>query len=74
MVIPVKHITSLATMDDADAQIVGKMVQAANQVAREQGLTDRGYRLIINSGADAGQEVQHLHMHLMGGRTLNWDN
>ncbi len=74
MVIPVKHITSLATMTDADAAIVGKMVRAANQVAREQGLAERGYRLTINSGADAGQEVQHLHIHLMGGRPLNWDN
>jgi histidine triad (HIT) family protein len=74
MVIPVKHIISLAAMSDADTPIVGKMVQAANQVAREQGLADKGYRLTINSGPDAGQVVQHLHIHLMGGRELKWEN
>ena len=74
MVIPVKHITSLATMTYADASLVGKMVAAANKVAREQGLSEKGYRLTINSGADAGQVVQHLHIHLMGGRPLKWEN
>ena len=72
MVVPVKHIESLATMQDADAQLVGKMVAAANRVAREQGLAERGYRLIINSGPDAGQVIPHLHMHLLGGRELAW--
>jgi histidine triad (HIT) family protein len=73
MVVPVKHIVSLATMTDADTPIVSKMVAVANKVAREQGLADRGYRLIINSGPDAGQVVQHLHMHLLGGRELAWE-
>jgi histidine triad (HIT) family protein len=55
LVVPVKHIASLATMADADAPLVGKMVAAANKVAKEQGLAKNGYRLTINSGADAGQ-------------------
>jgi histidine triad (HIT) family protein len=74
MVIPVKHIASLADMKDADAAVVGKMVRVANKVAKEQGLADKGYRLTINSGPDAGQVVQHLHMHLLGGRALKWEN
>jgi len=74
LVVPVKHIASLATMTDADAPLVGKMVAAANKVAKEQGLAKNGYRLTINSGADAGQLVQHLHIHLMGGRPLKWEN
>ena len=74
MVVSVKHIASLAAMADADTPLVGKMVRAANKVAREQGLSEKGYRLTINSGADAGQLVPHLHMHLMGGRRLRWEH
>jgi len=74
MVIPVKHITSLAELTDADTPLVAKMVAVANKVAREQGLAVKGYRLTINSGADAGQVVPHLHIHLLGGRKLNFGN
>jgi histidine triad (HIT) family protein len=72
LVIPRKHINSLAEMSDEDMPIIGKMTRAANQVAREKGISENGYRLTINSGADAGQVVFHLHMHLMGGRPLDW--
>ena len=72
IVIPKKHITSLADMKEDETPLVGKMTKAANQVAREQGIAESGYRLTINSGADAGQVVFHLHMHLMGGRYLDW--
>jgi histidine triad (HIT) family protein len=50
------------------------MVAVANKIAKEMGLSEKGYRLTINSGADAGQVVPHLHMHLFGGRPLRWDN
>jgi histidine triad (HIT) family protein len=73
MVIPVKHITSLATMKEEDTLLAGKLIAAANKVAREKGLADRGYRIVINTGPDAGQVVQHLHMHLLGGREFKWD-
>jgi histidine triad (HIT) family protein len=72
LVLPVKHIPSLEEMDDKDAPLVGKMVKVANQIAREQGISRSGYRLTINSGPDAGQLVPHLHIHLMGGRHLDW--
>ena len=70
MVIPVKHIPSLAAMTDADTPLLAKMMAVANKVAREQGVAETGYRLTINSGADAGQVVMHLHVHLIGGRPL----
>jgi histidine triad (HIT) family protein len=72
LVVSVKHIPSLAVMPDKDTPLVGKMVRAANQIAREQGIAESGYRLTINSGPDAGQLVPHLHIHLMGGRHLDW--
>jgi len=72
LVLSVKHIPSLADMTDKDAALVGKMVRVANQIAREQGIARSGYRLTINSGPDAGQLVPHLHIHLMGGRHLDW--
>jgi len=72
LVLPVKHIASLAAMDDKDTPLVGKMVSVANQLAIEYGIAKSGYRLTINSGADAGQLVPHLHIHLMGGRHLDW--
>ncbi len=72
LVLPIRHITSLAEMPDKETPLVGKMIRAANQIAREQGISKSGYRLTINSGADAGQLVPHLHIHLMGGRRLDW--
>jgi len=72
LVVSREHIPSLADMTDEETTIVAKMTRAANQVAREQGIAKNGYRLTINSGADSGQIVPHLHMHLMGGRHLDW--
>lgn len=72
LVIPRKHVSSLAEMADDETPLIGKMVKVANKVAKEQGISENGYRLTINSGADAGQVVFHLHMHLMGGRHLAW--
>ncbi len=72
LVVTRKHISSLAGMTDAEMPLVGKMVKVANRVAREQGIAESGYRVTINSGAEAGQIVPHLHMHLMGGRHLDW--
>jgi histidine triad (HIT) family protein len=74
LIITRQHIPSLAHMADADTPLVGKMVKVANKLAREHGLSEKGYRLTINSGADAGQIVPHLHMHFMGGRNLRWSH
>jgi histidine triad (HIT) family protein len=74
LIVTRKHIPSLAGMTDADTPLIGKMVKAANKLARDQGISEKGYRLTINSGPDAGQIVPHLHMHLMGGRNLRWSH
>ncbi len=74
LIITRQHIPSLAHMADADTPLVGKMVKVANKLAREQGISEKGYRLIINSGAESGQIVPHLHMHFIGGRILRWSH
>lgn len=71
LVIPKKEIVSLAELSEEDEQIVGRCVMVAARVAAEQGL-GRGYRLVANCGDDGGQEVAHLHFHVLGGRKLTW--
>ena len=70
LVIPKKHITSLAEITPEDLPIISHMIEVANTVARQQG-TVKGYKLVINTGGDAGQVVMHLHMHLLGGRRFS---
>jgi histidine triad (HIT) family protein len=66
LVIPKRHITSLATATEADAPVLGRILAIANRLATEQGSPD-GFRLIINTGRIGHQEVQHLHAHIVGG-------
>ena len=70
LVIPKKHITSLAEMDNGDEIIVGKIYNVINEIAKKQGFKDKGYRVIVNCGKDGGQEVMHLHFHLLAGTQL----
>ena len=67
LVIPKKHITSLADMSKEDEVVVGKIYGVINKIAEEQGCKNNGYRVIVNCGKDAGQEVMHLHFHLLAG-------
>lgn len=71
LIIPRKHIPSLAHISEAEASIIGDMVNTANQLAKREGISDSGYRLAINCGKQGGQLVPHLHMHLLGGRQLS---
>ena len=71
LVIPKKPIPSLADLDAADEALVGHLVLVATQLAAKLGLGD-GYRLVVNCGRDGGQSVDHLHVHLLGGRPLAW--
>lgn len=66
LVVPKRHITSLATSSDADVPVLGKILAVANRLATEQGSPD-GFRVIINTGRVGNQEVQHLHAHIVGG-------
>ena len=71
LVIPKKEIVSLAELSAEDEQIVGRCIMVAALVASQQGL-DGGYRLVANTGDDGGQEVAHLHFHVLGGRQMTW--
>ena len=70
LIIPRKHISSLADLSEAEASLVGDMVNVANQLAKQEGIAESGYRLVINCGKQGGQLVPHLHIHLLGGRQL----
>jgi histidine triad (HIT) family protein len=70
LVIPKKHIVSLANMEDGDEIIVGKIYKVINDIAEKQGVKEKGYRVIVNCGEDGGQEVGHLHFHLLAGTKL----
>jgi len=71
LIIPKRHIPSLSLLTDAEASLIGHMTKVANQLAREEGVAESGYRLVISSGEQGGQIVPHLHMHLLGGRRLS---
>jgi len=72
LVIPRKHMASLSDADEGDAALLGKLLLVARKVALEHGLGTRGYRLVVNSGPDAGQSVFHIHVHVLGGRAMSW--
>ena len=71
LVVPKHHIPSLADLTDDEIPLIGHMTKVANQLARQEGIAESGYRLIISSGEQGGQVVPHLHMHLLGGRRLS---
>ncbi len=70
LVIPKKHIASLIDMQKEDEILVGKIYTVINKIAEEQGVKENGFRVIVNCGRDAGQEVMHLHFHLIAGTKL----
>ena len=72
LVIPVKHISNPAEVKDNDLSIIGKMFQATAKLAKDLGIEKAGYRMVINIGPDAGQEIPHMHLHILGGRRFSW--
>ena len=70
LIIPKEHIEKLADIDDTNKGIIGDMAVVANKVAKQLGIDKTGYRIVINNGPDAGQEVYHIHMHLLGGKKM----
>ena len=72
LVIPNMHIPSIAALGKKDEALLGHLVEVANRVAAQEGVATSGYRLVVNVGPDAGQTVDHLHIHLLGGRPLGW--
>ena len=70
LIVPREHVSSLNEVKDAT--LVGRMHLLAARLAKSEGLADRGYRTVINTNADAGQTVFHIHLHLLGGRRMTW--
>lgn len=72
LVVPRQHVVSADTVTAEHADLLAEMMDTAQRVARAEGLSDRGYRLVFNVGDDARNSVAHLHMHLVGGRPMDW--
>jgi histidine triad (HIT) family protein len=72
VIIPKKPLKDVLEAKPEDAALLGELVLAAADIARSMGISQEGFRLVINTGASAGQTVFHLHMHLLGGRPLSW--
>ena len=72
LIVPKDHVRDVSVMDASHGDLLGEMVAAANEIARSEGIDTSGYRLVLNVGADAGQTVFHLHLHLLGGRPMAW--
>ncbi|MBN1856111.1 MAG: histidine triad nucleotide-binding protein [Dehalococcoidia bacterium] len=70
LIVPRKHVSSVRELAEADVELIGRMVLCAKSIAEQEGIAERGYRLVVNCGAEGGQLVQHLHLHLVGGRQL----
>ena len=71
LIIPREHITTLNDISEQETMLMGHMLQVARQLAKQHGIATKGYRVVINCGPQGGQVVQHLHMHLLGGRELS---
>jgi histidine triad (HIT) family protein len=72
LIIPRQHIPSVNELDADGAEVMAKLFLVAKELAAEEGLAQGGYRLVVNAGADGGQTVFHLHLHLLGGRVMGW--
>lgn len=72
LVVPNQHIPTVAQVGEEHGPLLGRMIQVANDLARQEGIAARGYRLVLNVGPGAGQSIYHVHLHLLGGRPMRW--
>jgi histidine triad (HIT) family protein len=72
LIVPKKPIPRIAEAGPEDQQVLGHLMLKAAEVAKQLGLSQSGYRLVVNTGPDAGEAVPHLHCHILGGRKMNW--
>jgi histidine triad (HIT) family protein len=72
LVIPKRHISTINDLQPDDAELIGKLYLVAQQVAADEGLSESGYRTVMNCNRDGGQTVFHIHLHLLGGRPMSW--
>ncbi|MCY6959702.1 histidine triad nucleotide-binding protein [Clostridium brassicae] len=72
LVIPKKHIKNLNEMSNEDSNIIAHIFSVSRDIAKKLDIDDNGYRIVMNCGEDGGQEVEHIHFHMLGGRNLSW--
>lgn len=72
LVVPRRHVASVADLTETDAGLLGHLLLAGNKVAKLKGIAEGGYRFVINTGRFGGQTVFHLHLHVLGGRPMHW--
>ena len=72
LIIPTEHLSNSADLSDSHSVLLSQMFKTANKIALDENISEEGYRLVINNGKGAGQSVFHLHLHLLGGRPMNW--
>ena len=72
LLIPRKHIATIADVTSDDAALLSAMFLRANEIARQEGLDEKGFRYVLNCGVHGGQSVYHIHLHIMGGRQMTW--
>ncbi len=72
LIVPKRHLDSLLDVESRDAALVGHLIQVVNNLATEHRIAQAGYRTVINCGAQGGQTIDHLHLHLLGGRFMAW--
>lgn len=72
LLIPKRHVISLKEAGSEDHAVLGHLLIVAGKIAAQEGIAESGFRVVVNSGSDAGQSVFHLHLHVMGGRTMAW--
>lgn len=71
LIVPNRHMGALSTVEDQEAGLIGRLTLLAPQIAQQEGIADSGYRLLTNQGPDAGQIIEHLHWHVIGGKRLS---
>jgi histidine triad (HIT) family protein len=72
LVIPKKHVSTSLDLNNDNSELIGHLYLAANKIAKEKGVAERGFRLVTNCNKDAGQTVFHIHLHLLAGRAMHW--
>lgn len=72
LILPKKHLASILEVQKSGGEFLRRLVQVVETIARQEGIAERGFRLLTNTGPDGGQAVAHLHFHLLGGREMRW--
>jgi histidine triad (HIT) family protein len=72
LVIPKKHISTNLDLEEEDKALIGRLFMIANEIAKDKGISERGFRLVMNCNPESGQTVFHLHLHVLGGRRMHW--